>query len=466
MIIQRITLVFLLFLGGMPTVQALPYIFDLDVGKAHEFSLDGKQYTIELLDVLYQYGPNLWFGKMWRQRTLEQARVHIKVNGKDVVLLQRPYQLPIEFEGLKLYVENTFRWAREAEIQQIDDLQADVRLSVCPANDSWGPEALKFPIADYRWRSTPYGNTWSALVPFNKLYYHRGDDFGAIPDRLNVVAILDGEVIETPLPDGDGASNGLIIRHPSGLTYRFGHMNIESINPGLTVGTEVKAGDIVGKTGSTWNGARNQHNDPHLHVGFEYEGKKISTFPFLAEAYFRDYPDQVLAFSGGYKFTLVGEEVLLDASRSLARPGQQINKYQWKLSNGKKVKGDTAKITYKQPGMYTEELIVRTEKGGEDRDYIQVRVYEKGRGNHIAYGWVYHTPLRNIHAGKEVLFWNRLLKTTAPVMIDFGDNSPPKVIDKEATHIYGKAGIYTVTYTSKGPENEAVSAKMKVVVEK
>jgi hypothetical protein len=35
-------------------------------------------------------------------------------------------------------------------------------------------------------------------VPYNKLYYHRGEDYGAIPDRLDVVAPFEGTVIATP----------------------------------------------------------------------------------------------------------------------------------------------------------------------------------------------------------------------------------------------------------------------------
>lgn len=157
---------------------------------------------------------------------------------------------------------------------------------------------------------------------------------------------------------------------------------------------------------------------------------------------------------------------MLDGSRSVARAGEQIDTYEWVLSNGKKVKGDSVKLTYEHAGMYTEELIVRTNKGAEDRDYIQVRVYEKERGKNVAYGWVYHTPLRDIQAGQEVLFWNRLVNTIPPVMIDFGDGSPPVVIEKETKHAYNKAGIYTVTYNAKGPEDEPIIAKMKVVVGK
>ena len=47
-----------------------------------------------------------------------------------------------------------------------------------------------------------YNNTWSGLVPFNLLYYHRGEDYGAIPDLLEVVSSIDGKIVSTPVPEG------------------------------------------------------------------------------------------------------------------------------------------------------------------------------------------------------------------------------------------------------------------------
>src|SRR3546814_16843238 len=94
----------------------------------------------------------------------------------------------------------------------MEDVEKDVRLSICLEGESWGPESLKFPILDYRWRASAYNNTWSSLVPYNKLYYHRGEDYGAIPDKLDIIAPLDGEIMDTPLPDGDIASHALFLR--------------------------------------------------------------------------------------------------------------------------------------------------------------------------------------------------------------------------------------------------------------
>src|SRR5690606_27752600 len=121
-------------------------------------------------------------------------------------------------------------WNDEADYGGLNDVQKAVRLSVCGENETWGQSSFVFPIKDYRWRSSVYNNTWSALVPYNKHYYHRGEDYGAIPDKLDVIAPFSGRIATTPLPDGDEASNAIFIQNSQGIICRISHMNIETIN--------------------------------------------------------------------------------------------------------------------------------------------------------------------------------------------------------------------------------------------
>ena len=175
-----------------------------------------------------------------------------------------------------------------------------VRFSALPAGAAWGPEDLVFPIAGYRWRSAVYNNTWSALVPYNLLYYHRGEDYGAIPDLLDVVAVRAGEVVFSPVSTPQ-SSNLLTILSADGQAISYCHMNIESIRPDLVPGKWVAAGDKLAKTGETWDGRRCQDWDPHLHIEFEdrqdaeSSGRETlySPYPFLVQAYLRTYPDPV-----------------------------------------------------------------------------------------------------------------------------------------------------------------------------
>src|SRR3712207_8830813 len=59
-------------------------------------------------------------------------------------------------------------------------------------------------------------------------------------------------------------------------------------SPAPTVGTEVEAGRFPGRTGMTRAGRKSQTYDHHRHVELQYGGTKLSTYPFLVEAYLRD----------------------------------------------------------------------------------------------------------------------------------------------------------------------------------
>ncbi len=441
-----------------------PYTFALDIGESTTFSLAQTEHTFTLRSVDYVWAPDYWIRHTEARQVICAAEVGVEVDGVETTLWQRPYQMPVEVSGLRVYVETTQRWATESEMAQLPDLEKVARFSVVPAGQPWGPEEIRFPIQDYRWRAASYNNTWSSLVPYNKLYYHRGDDFGAIPDRLNVLAMLAGEVTASPVPLA-AASNAIAVRSVSGLTVRYAHMNIELLDPHLIEGAHVQTGQVLGKTGCTWNGYRSQWADPHLHVSFAVSDMRVSSYPYFVEAYLRDYPDDILPVAGGYYFTTVGEPVLLDATRSVARDGCAIASYTWRLHNGTRVNHPVAEVSYDVPGQYAEELTVTAENGVGDRDFAHVRVYDPDAPPPEAFGWVYSWPLRGLQPGTPVLFWNRLMNTRGPVTIDYGDGWPPIVIEEEAWHTYSVPGLYTVTLLGYGAREDVVMAKFRVIVE-
>ena len=445
-----------------------PAVFEVDIGECYTVrrQVGGRtiERTIKLISVEEVWQPDYWVEPNPDHRTLASARVVVQVSGVRATLLHRPYQMPIEVNGLRLYVETTRRWAR-TDFAPIPGVKGAVRLSAAAAGEGWGRAPMVFCIGNYRWRASSYNNTWSALVPYNKLYYHRGEDPGAIPGHLPVLSMMDGRVVVSPLPNGDGASNGVAIESASGLTIRYAHMDIESIDPSLTVGAEVKAGGVLGRTGMTWAGRRSQVNGPHLHLGFHFKETLLASYPFFVEAYLASYPDPLLPVAGGYYFAVPGQELELDGSRSIARPGKRIDSYVWRLHDGRAVKGPAARMKYESPGLYSEELTIRTTDGCEDRGYAQVRVFDPKRGRNIAGGWVHYTPVRGVRPGTEVLFWNRLRNTVGPATIDFGDGSPCQTIGKELRHTFKAPGLYVVTFTSRGPANEPVAVRTRVVVE-
>jgi murein DD-endopeptidase MepM/ murein hydrolase activator NlpD len=445
-----------------------PIVMELDRGDSISFTVmyNGKviSRTITILSVLPHFEPNFWF-QNGEQRIYASAEVKVNISGVNVTLLHRPYEMPVECNGIRLYVETIKDWALNADYADMKDVHADVRLSVCAVGQSWGPDDWRFPLEGYRWKANVYLNTWAALVPYNVKYYHRGEDYGAIPDRIKVVSPFDGHVIVSPLPSGDGKSNAIFIANKDSIVVRISHMNIETISSLAQVGSEVKAGDQLAKTGMTWDGRKSQINDPHCHVEIQYGNMKLASYPFLMEAYLRSYPDPVVAVAGAYQYSIQGKEVLLDGSRSLGRSGNGIQSCQWKLHDNTLVDSVRFHLKYEKPGLYTEELMVVGMDGAVDRDFVQIRVFDSTKGKNLAYGWAYHNPLRGIVQGSPVMFWNRLVNTSGPVVINFGDGAPAECVEKEISHIYRSAGRYVVSLTSVGPFGEPVTVKMEIVVD-
>ena len=202
-----------------------------------------------------------------------------------------------------------------------------------------------------------------------------------------------------------------------------------------------------------------------MHVGFGFNGTYLSTYPFFVEAYLRSYSDTVLPVAGGFHFTLPGEPVELDGLRSIARPGDRIITYTWRLHDGSVVNDARARIIYDKPGLYSEELVVQTEAGAVGHDFAQVRVYDRHRGRKIATGWVYHTPVRGIKPGTPVLFWNRLAGMILPVTVDFGDGTTKQRAGPDVQHAFADSGQYVVSFRGTGPNEEPVTVQTCVVVE-
>ncbi len=449
-------------------IEAWPFIFELNIGQSCRVERHSEKSTItrtvELLGVKHRMQPDYWCKDNDTHEIFEVAEVSIAVDGVPSTLLARPYQSPIEVNGLRLLVETTQAWALNASYNAMKDVKHAVRFSVVAAGESWGPTNIHFPILSYRWRSSTYYNTWSQIVPYNTLYYHRGEDLGAIPDRLEVVAPWDGTVTKSPPPEGDGGSNGLFIRHADGTVVHFAHMNTEHLTAAAATGNQVTAGTVLGLTGSTWAGRKSQTRDPHLHVGFNRGDMQIDPFPFFTEAYFRDYPDTLIPIAGGYAFTVPGRPIRLDATRSVARPGKQLTNFSWQLQDGQRIESSVAETVYDKPGLYSEMLTVTADDGSVDVDFLQVRVYDPTRGSNIARGWVHMYPGRGLTRGMTALFWNRLT-AVENVVIDFGDGSPAVAFGESAEHAYTRSGLHIVTVTGHGPKDEPVTVRLRVIVE-
>jgi hypothetical protein len=185
----------------------------------------------------------------------------------------------------------------------------------------------------------------------------------------------------------------------------------------------------------------------------------------LVAAYLRTYDDPVLPVAGGYYFTTVNRPVTLDGTRTVARAGHKVVSYSWRLYDGTEVSGAIVDVLYDRPGHYVETLMVETQSGVEVVDFAQVRVYDPARDfeDELAYGWAYYSPVRGIHPGTPVTFWNRLLDSR-DVTVDYGDGSGPEVIAEQAVHAFPRPDHYVVTLRGQGLSGEPVIAKLGVAV--
>jgi murein DD-endopeptidase MepM/ murein hydrolase activator NlpD len=111
------------------------------------------------------------------------------------------------------------------------------------------------------WRKNPFGGGYE---------FHSGIDIAA-PQGSKVLATADGVVVLAGWFGDYGKT--VIIRHPSGYLTLYGHLSKIDVKEGQ----KVKAGDVVGRVGST-----GRSTGPHLHYEIIRDNKPIDPSKFLA----------------------------------------------------------------------------------------------------------------------------------------------------------------------------------------
>ena len=109
--------------------------------------------------------------------------------------------------------------------------------------------------------TSPYGSRWGRM--------HRGLDFGA-GYGSPVRAAFDGVVVSAGY-DGGGYGRQVRIRHAGGVVTTYSHLSRIVVGGG-----RVKAGDVIGKVGSSGNST-----GPHLHFEVLVGGANVNPRPFL-----------------------------------------------------------------------------------------------------------------------------------------------------------------------------------------
>jgi hypothetical protein len=427
--------------AGVP--ESASVLLELDRGESAAVRLaDGAQRTVRLLDYREYTEPYYESAKKRAVQAVVSADLTVDVGGVTKKITGGPFRMPVVVNGIALLPACTRGWTGGIEP---DALAKDVRLEACDASGPWiGGRCFAFPVRNYRWHASNYQHTYLALaVNQAKLYYHRGEDFGMIPDLEQVLALSDAVVTRVPGPNGDGDSNYVVLEDGAGLRFLYAHMNASHIRRELQPGTKVRCGEALGLTGNTWAGKA--VGDPHLHVDVaeRLPGRYINTFPLIATAYQTSFPAELLPIAGGWRHVTAGGSIVLDGSLSQAAEGAKLVGFEWKLTDGTEAQGSSITKRYDEPGAYSEQLTITDDQNRRDCDFVEVFVLSPKQTMPPPYVWINYYPVRGIRPGTEVRFLTRYANLQN-LSIEYGDGNR-QMWAENTTHAYQQRGVYVVT---------------------
>jgi hypothetical protein len=455
--------------------------FWLDPGESYVGTFGGmSRRTITLRAVEVETEP-LVVGNHLHE-VFREARVTIELDGAEHELCCAPYELPREIAGLTLQADLVRELCGGTVVVPTEKA---VRFAALDAGEPWtGDASLAFPISDYRWRAhVTRTHTWNGFVQVSSagdgVYYHRGEDFGALPDRHDILSIAAGTLVGLPPVDGDDASNAIVYTTRE-HRFRYAHANASTIVRDPAPPRSTSDGAKLAKTGNTWDG--HSTPDPHLHFGmYDASGSdRLNTYPYIVRAYQASYPEEPLPVGGGFRFVRAGEPVQLYAGRSVPAANGDTLHYRWFTSDGAIIDGESANMSYDAPGTYSEVLYCSDDQGREGYDVAIVRVSpadDSGspRTTYAGppFGYLNTYPVRGVKPGTEVLFtFNG--SGTGVARIDFGDGTPLSRLEPFVelpatdgiTHIYASEGWYVATLRCDDAGQGPAELKTVVRVEK
>ena len=162
-----------------------------------------------------------------------------------------------------------FQTSRGLNATSAVDLPTAIALGVLPDLATLGiPQINVFPSQG----RCSFSDSWHAPRPGNRL--HIGVDIVG-PKGLALYAVVDGTI--TKMYGADSSLSGNALRLTGADKTYFFYAHLDSFAPGITVGSTVRAGQIIGYMGSTGNSGVN-----HLH--FEVHpggGDAINPYPVV-----------------------------------------------------------------------------------------------------------------------------------------------------------------------------------------
>lgn len=147
------------------------------------------------------------------------------------------------------------------------------------------------PIDATRGENVKYENSWGNKRNFGGERNHEGCDIMTTNNEVGyfpVQSVSDGVVEKIGWLELGGYRIG--IRAPGGAFFYYAHL--DSYADGLEIGSEVKAGETLGKMGNTGYGVEGTTGkfDTHLHFGIYMDvlGKEVSVNPYQILKYIEE----------------------------------------------------------------------------------------------------------------------------------------------------------------------------------
>ncbi len=435
------------------------------------------------------------------RNALRQARVRVRVNGKEAWLVSGNYRLPVPVGGVQIDCPAT-RGLESNTASSSWRLGKDVRLRLWPAGSPWiEPGTFDLPLKS-RWFATdtqmsnePTFVNGGDMPALATIYYHNELDFGGAEGLDEVCAATAGFVVSARNevhPDHRDSparprADVIYLLDDRGWYYRYSHF--KSIDPAIRLGATVKMGQrlgLLGKEGGAgWS---------HLHFGIQARQPSGAwateeAYPFAWETYLRKYKPGAIAVARPHQLARTGEDVELDGSLSWSSTGK-ITRYDWTLSSGARASGPRARIRYNKPGTYSEILKITDVAGNVAWDFAVVQVLDMERvaaaggakAPHDAYPPTIHAvywPAMDTKPGRELIFRVFTFRARdAEETWDFGDGTPKVTVRSkpdpkflltageyaETRHSFARPGDYIVRVESRNGRGETATAHLWVPV--
>lgn len=436
-------------------------IVALDAGETFTFRLrSGAERAVRLVSVK-EYRDSVI-------RLVRRADVRVQVDGRPVDLVCAPYVMPTETAGLRIQADTTAGWGNAPK---------QVQFSLWDAADPIVDTArFGFPLRRFRVLSQgtqAYGEPVHLGAgdgdPRGQRFYHDyGFDQAGFEGREEVASATDGKVVAFWPSREDLCS--VIVRDGDGLVWEYGHLCAAA--PETVLGASIVRGQKIGILGRTGPSG----NFSHLHLGTflsfdevaaDHPNRRLNLYPWLVEAYRAAHPQALLAVARPHQTCLTGEKVVLDGSNSLAFDGRHVVEWRWTLPDGRTVKQPRVEAQFDRPGAYVAALWVKDDRGAEDVDFCQIKVFSRSDPEKaMPHIFMTYTPTEDVRPTQPVTFrfWFQG-DGGGPIEVDFGDGT--RLADyksyAEVSHSFKTPGIHVVTARCEAG-GKPIMQKLKVIV--